>query len=1202
MNSMKHRFIHTRLPLISFLTALLLLILSMAGNNAGEDTDKVAVRTGQRIESRLAILDSYITQALTTDRNQVIMLDRLPDDMVVYRYVNDSLQSWSNQFSVINDDISSRLVFQRLTDLRSRIVSPLSEVSGELSYMNLGPKWYIIKSVQGKSNDKIIAGIEIKNTLIEDLRKTENGVNPKLGLPGRYSVMPLNNSGGSPVSINGKPLFKIIYDNGAATPFYSNSLMRWIALLLFATATILFLSGHRTIKIYLVITATLTLLLFISFVWAIQMSGTSDIFSPAIYADGTILFSLGSLMLLNMYITLLSVSSYFVRDSFMDLARRDKAHRKRNLATYAIMTLLGAFAIAAYIHLTIKSLILNSNIPLELYRWNANTHYSLLVHLSNIGLAFCILLQIQAIRPVLRELTGIRYDALSRKAITVFAFAAALYFSAVSGILGFRKEQNKVTVWANRLAVERDLGLEIQLRSVEEGIAADQIIASLSSLDNTAGMIVNRISETYLSRIRQNYNMGARIFRDGDQAGLTYFNEVIRTGTPIANGSRFLFLVDGNGRGRYAGAFLFYSPAEGLTKMLIEIEPNSNREDRGYYSILGCFSKPGDINIPQNYSYAKYSDGRLISSKGNYSYPTVAENFAKGFNSGEQAGVMRLRDYTHFMHKVSGNEMIVISRPQRNIMVFFTSFSYLFLAILGITLLLTGGHRKKREVFKSNYFKTRINTILFTSSILMLVCITTVSIVFVYKRNEANMYNLMSSKINTLQALIEARAHGVNAYQDLTTPDFAAALEYISTTTKSDITLYTPSGKVFRSTTPEVFEKMILGSRIDQDAFYNIRQLNQKFYIHREKIADFGYWALYAPVFNDKGNLIAIISVPYTDRNYDFRREAFFHASLMVNIFLLLLIMSLLFSTREVNALFSPLVEMGRKMNGADIHNLEFIIYKREDEISSLVDAYNRMVKDLSDSTKQLALAERDKAWSQMARQVAHEIKNPLTPIKLEIQRLIRLKQKGNPAWEDKFDKVAAVVLEHIDILTDTANEFSTFAKLYSEAPVLIDLDKTLKDQLMIFDNKENISITYIGMEEAFVMAPKPQLIRVFVNLITNAIQAVEIHQREVEENDGEIIPGKVVICLRNSIREGCYDIVFDDNGSGVSEENQSRLFTPNFTTKSSGTGLGLAICRNIIEKCDGEIRYQKSYALGGASFCVTLPKHLEQAPVSIDV
>jgi nitrogen fixation/metabolism regulation signal transduction histidine kinase len=228
-----------------------------------------------------------------------------------------------------------------------------------------------------------------------------------------------------------------------------------------------------------------------------------------------------------------------------------------------------------------------------------------------------------------------------------------------------------------------------------------------------------------------------------------------------------------------------------------------------------------------------------------------------------------------------------------------------------------------------------------------------------------------------------------------------------------------------------------------------------------------------------------------------------------------------------------------------------------------------------------------------MARQVAHEIKNPLTPIKLEIQRLIRLKEKGNPKWEEKFDKVVDVVLEHIDILSETANEFSTFAKLYSEEPVLVDLDKTLRDQILIFDNRENIRVEYIGMSDAFVMAPRPQLIRVFVNLIANAVQAVEIRQKEMEENGEAPMAGKVVIALRNSNIDGYYDIVVDDNGPGVKEENQSRLFTPNFTTKSGGTGLGLAICRNIIEKCDGTISYSKSFGLGGASFTVTIPKHI---------
>ena len=1174
--------------MLVLMAALGLLILSMTGNNGKTDTDRIAAIAEHKLQARLKMLDSFAHEALQMDKEEECLKD-LPEDMVIYCYQNDSLLFWSNQFPVANDDISRRMVFQSLTGFNSRMSSPLADITGEISYSNLGPKWYAVRAYQGNENRRLIAGIEIKNTLIDDLRKTENGVNPHLSINGRYSVSPITTSGGSAVTIYGKPLFKIHRETNQTKSFFDNSILRWISLLLFAIAIMLYLDRHRSFKTYFASIISLTVLTLVAYFWEMQMSGTVELFSPTLYADGPIFISLGALILLNTFITMFHIATYLIKDNIAEVIRSNRSTRKRNLILYGIIYVLLGIATLAYTHMTLKSLILNSNISLELYRWSINQGYTILVYLSYTGLLFCLMLLIQSLQPIIREVYGIRYNIFRGRNLAIFALLCASYFTVTSSILGLKKEQDRVMVWANRLAVERDLGLEIQLRSVEDQIAADQLIASLTYLDNTQSIILNRISEYYLARTRQGYNMNVHIIKDSDKEELTYFNSLLKDGIPIAQNSNFLFLTDSNGRSHYAGTFVFYSKEHGLTRMILEIEPNSNREDRGYYSILGQFSNPGDINIPLLYSYAKYTSDKLISYKGNYPYPTLYTHVDKDKLYENKEEVRRTNGYIHFMHLVSADEIIVISRPQRGAMLYFMSFSYLFLA-LSLVLYLFVRKDKKNDAFRSNYFRTRINVILFTSSFIILAILTVISVLFVYKRNEANMYNLMSTKISTVQALIENRVRSAKTWQNLTTQEFAAFLENIGNTTKSDITLYTPAGKVFRSTTPEIFEKMIIGSRIDQDAFHNIRHLNQRFFIHREKIDDFSYWSMYAPVFNDQGDLLAIVSTPYTDRNYDFRMEAVFHAALIVNLFILLLIGSLIFSTREVNSMFMPLIEMGRKMNVADVHNLEYIIYKREDEISALVDAYNRMVHDLSDSTRQLAQAERDKAWSQMARQVAHEIKNPLTPIKLQIQRLIRMKEKNNPAWEERFDEVTAVVLEHIDILTETANEFSTFAKLYSEDPVLIDLDKVLKDQLMIFDNKDNVKISYIGMPEAYVMAPKPQLIRVFVNLITNAIQAVEIQQKEDDADPHK--EGRVMICLRNSIKDGYYDIVVDDSGPGVTDENLDKLFTPNFTTKSSGTGLGLAISRNIIEKCDGEIRYQKSFTLGGASFIVTIPKH----------
>lgn len=1185
----KRKWLHKRLPLVALILSLLLFVLSMASNNSGSNTDKIAAKVSRKIEKRLNLLDRYSLMVLDTGEENFILPEGLPEDMVIYKYINDSLHSWTNQFSIINDDISSFHVFQRLSYRENNLKSPLNNVTQEISYMDIGPKWYIAKTVTGNENEKVIAGLEIKNTLIDDAHKNENGVNPRLKIAGRYSVVPLSESGGSCVTIGGTPLFKILCDSSQANPFFDNSMLRWVAVMLLAFALMMFFAGHRTLKVYYVVVSTIILLFLMSFIWGLQMNGTSGLFSPTIYADGGIFLSLGALILTNTIITLIITCNFLVRNRLTALMRMDRRNFRKWMAAYGIFLVICIIFTVIYTHLTLKSLLTNSNISMELYRWNTNILYTTLVYLSYTGLLFSILLVIQSLRPVVKEFTGFKYDMLSTRSLVVFAFLCSAYFTLTSSQLGFRKEQNRVAVWANRLSVERDLGLEIQLRTAEEGIAYDQLISTLSFMENTGYMIQNRINDFYLNRLRQSYNTNVKLIREDDVAGQHYINNIMRTGTPIASGSRFMFLTDDNGHSRYMGVFLFYKQDKGLMRMLITIESNSNQDDHGYNSILGAISKPGDINIPSFYSYAKYKNGRLMSYKGNFPYPTYFSTDDDGHMLSNRREVSREKGHVHFINQVSGNEFIIISRAKRGGIVYFTSFSYLFL-ILSCLLTVFAQSRYKKNPFRKNYFKNRINTILFTSSILILISMTAVSVFFVYTRNEENMSNLMSSRISTIQALIERQTRSVNDWHSLNSQEFSTFLENIGSTTKSDITMYTPGGTVFLSTTPEVFEQRVLGSRINYEAYFNIYNQHQRFFIHREKIIGFKYWAMYAPIFNDRGQIVSIIGVPYTDRNFDFEREAFFHAALIINLFILLLIASLLFSTREVNSLFSPLMEMGKKMNVADIHDLQTIRYNREDEISSLVDAYNRMVRDLSESTRLLAQAERDKAWSQMARQVAHEIKNPLTPIKLQLQWIIRLKDMNNPAWEDKFNEVSKVILEHIDILTETANEFSTFAKLYSEEPVLIDLDLILKDQLIIFDNRENVKISYIGMEKAFVMAPKPQLIRVFVNLITNAVQAVEMDHKDTSGESAK--KGRVLICLRKSTRDGYYDVVVEDNGHGVKDENLDKLFTPNFTTKSSGTGLGLAISRNIIEKCDGEIRYQKSHLLGGASFIVTLPVH----------
>ena len=1182
-------FTHKRLALTGLILSLVFLVISMTGIGTAQDTEAVAEKVSAKVEKRLRVLDSHIEKALQTQPDELMVPGRIPDDMVIYLYVNDSLMSWNNQFPILNDRISVKVPFERMMPSNNRITSPLTDITEVPEYMNLGSKWYIVKAVEGQSNNKVIAGLEIKNSLMGDISINDNGANPRLKIPKTHTVNSISETSGSAVYISDRPLFKVSFDPVRQNRFVGHSTLRWCALLLFVTAMVVFLAGNCSFKVYFTVVPIMTLLLAVSYIWGMRMNGSNTLFSPGLFADGTF-FSLGALLIVNTYITLISVCTFLLKGRLTRAITGDKVSKRWKLILYGAVIVICTAAIGAYVHITLNSVLENSNINLELYRAGSKIIYSIIVYVSYTGLLLCMLMQIQMLKPVLLEFTGLNLNLLSRKALTAFAFIVASYFSITSSTHGLKKERDKAVVWANRLAVERDLGLELQLRSVEESISGDQLISYLSALDNSSGMIMNRITEYYLNRTKQAYNIGVMVFKEGDNTGEAILYNIINNGEPIADGSRFVFLSDTYGRNSYAGIFMYYVPRKGVSRMIIQIEPYSNKEDTGYSRIMGRFRQPGDVNIPSHYSYAKYKGGRISSYKGIFPYPTVPDSFNSIADTNGEISVQRHMGDVHFVTRIGPDETIVITRPKRNILTYFTSFSYMFFVLLLLTFLFPDKIKMRRPV-QNNYFRTRINFILFMSSFLILAGMAGVSIAFVYKRNENNMYNLMSSKVSTVQGLLEDRTRYVQDWNELSNPGFASVLKDISIATKSDITLYTPGGKVFRSTSPEVFERLILGSRIDQDAFFKIRNRNQRFYINREDIAGYKFWTLYAPLLNEQGDIIAIMGLPYTDRNYDFRSEAMFHASLLINLFLILLVATLLISTRIVNAMFKPLMEMGKKMSNADINTLEHIGYDGDDEISSLVQAYNLMVKELKDSTMKLAQAERDKAWSQMARQVAHEIKNPLTPIKLEIQRLIRLKQNNNPKWEEKFDLVAAVILEHIQILSDTANDFSTFAKLYTEEPVLVDLDKTLKDQLVIFDNKDNIRFTYIGMEEAYVMAPKPQFIRVLVNMITNAIQAIEINQREMGENGEEPVGGHIIICLRNSSKDGFYDITIEDNGPGVKGENLDKLFTPNFTTKTGGTGLGLAICRNIIEKCGGEIRYQKSFSLNGACFVITIPK-----------
>ena len=1166
--------------------AVAFFVAAFARSRMYNSSDMAARRVGRIIDKRLQTLNGYVAQAQAQGSESWMRLDGLPEDMVVYRYVEDTLQSWCNQFSTDNDDISRRMLVERFTDTRNSLVSPLLGADTAWSYMNVGPKWYIVRNFPYGESSLVIAGLEVRNPLDDS---SINSVNPRLRLHESFSLYPISHSGGAPVYVDGRPMLKIIGEGSSSGALVTPSVSLWLSVLFLVAALLLFLATHRSLLNLALCTLASVVAIGALYYFGRGLHVSTSIFSPTVYASGPVWYSLGAILLINLFIYTFLLSLYFCRRPLL------KAMWKRGWTRvlYVAACLALLLGTMVYIHLSFKSVIMNSNISLELHKISSLSQYTAYVYLSNISLITTLPLLLRMLRPSLRPRR--RFNVFSRKGRTVFAAIAASYLVVMFLAMGFRREINRLEIWANRMSVDRSLGFELQLRSIENAIASDPLIPSLLGVSDDYRLILDRISENYMSAIAQDYDVVFYMYNeaDADQEVLKAFSERLRLASPISDNSRLLYSRTAGGRAQYTGMFVYYNAEKGVTRLLMAVDSRADKENRGYSTIRGS-TTVGGVAIPSQYSFAKYYEGKLVSFRGEYAYPTVISGKFTDAAESEEGNMVVADRRMHFVRGVSEGEYIVISRPRGDATRYVVSWVLLALLLYAVVSLYGMRRMGRRSLFERNYFKTRIHALILLSLMTILVTMAVVSVLFVYSRNRSNTTDMMIGKISTIQSLLGASARYFTSVDDFSGQEMTSTLGNIGDYTKSDISLFTTGGRVFRSTAPELFERMQLGYRLDQDAYENIVYSHKRYFIHREKLDGTAFYAMYAPVFNEAGDMLAIVCSPYTESALDLRTGAFFYSIFIITVFFLLLLVCRWLTGKAVDRMFGPLVVMGSKMNAARTEGLEYIIYEREDEVSSVVRAYNLMVHDLSESSKQMAQVERDKAWSEMARQVAHEIKNPLTPIKLQIQRIIRLRERNAPDWEEKFDAIVPVILGSIDTLTDTANEFSTFAKLYTEEPVLIDLDQLAQDETSLFSEREDISIEYRGLQGATVMGPKPQLTRVFVNLLTNAVQAID-SRREVDTASGEEPGhGHVILSIRNSTKEGFYDIVFEDNGPGVKDENRSRLFTPNFTTKSSGTGLGLAICKNILERCGGEIFYSKSFSLGGACFTCRLQRYVK--------
>jgi nitrogen fixation/metabolism regulation signal transduction histidine kinase len=350
-------------------------------------------------------------------------------------------------------------------------------------------------------------------------------------------------------------------------------------------------------------------------------------------------------------------------------------------------------------------------------------------------------------------------------------------------------------------------------------------------------------------------------------------------------------------------------------------------------------------------------------------------------------------------------------------------------------------------------------------------------------------------------------------------------------------------------------------------------------YVHEENIGRLQYLSAYVPFRNQDNRLLAYLNLPYFTRQQVLTAEISNSVVAVVNFYVLLITISILIAVFISTQITQPLRMIQAKFGEISFGKAnEKIAYDAEDEIGSLVAEYNHMVDELALSAEKLARSERESAWREMAKQIAHEIKNPLTPMKLSVQHLQKTMDDDPAKSRQNLERISRTLIDQIDHLSAIATEFSNFAKMPRANNERVDLEETIRRMSELFFSMEQTEIEtrFENDRPLIVMADPEQLSRVIINLLKNAIQSVP-EDRE----------GRIAIRLEKTEDHALISIM--DNGRGIPAELGDKLFQPNFTTKSSGMGMGLAIVKSIIENAGGSIRYET--VMGeGTTFIISLP------------
>ncbi len=799
---------------------------------------------------------------------------------------------------------------------------------------------------------------------------------------------------------------------------------------------------------------------------------------------------------------------------------------------------------------------------------------------------------------ILYVIVGLAKEKFQGKAIFSLLVLILSVFSIYVLLFTFhystKKEEALKRSFAGDLANEHDQVAEYLFESLSEKLPKDTTVSTYLLSDEFDGKDVHRyLTENYFDGYLKKYNLIITICGPRDSVLFKvpedqwfhcyeYFQDYIDNYGIKVPGASFYYLENYTGLISYIGWVRFADPVTREVSLFLELDSKLSLTSQplGYPELL-LDKRVREKEYFDPFSYAKYHKGNLISQNGDYSYSLSSFVFRK--NGMEKYYTIKYNGYTHLVYKADNGNLIVISEVARRPIDIIVTFSYVFvfyylLALVFILFMVSRYRHLSLKGSLRNRIQFSIILILITSLLLIAGSTTWFNI----RKYNQTQFRIIKEKIQSVYVELEHKL----AFENELTPGWHSEkydnldllLIKFSDVFYSDINLYSPEGNLLATSRPEIFQIGLQNRKMEPLAYYKMHTEKLAKYVHKEKINKLSYLSAYVPFVNRDGKLLAYLNLPYFTKQKELQEDITTLTVAIINIYVLLILLTILMTVFISNQITKPLEMLQAKFRNLTLRGKhEQINYTRDDEIGKLVEEYNKMAMELEKNIELLAKSERESAWREMAKQVAHEIKNPLTPMRLSVQQLQRAWNDKKENFESYLLRVTQTLIEQIDNLSKIASEFSNFAKMPLAQIERVDVYSILEKTVKLFRGNEKVHLElHAEKKELYVKADPEQLNRVFINIIKNGIQAIPESKK-----------GQIKVSLK--MEDGNALVEIEDNGKGIPEEIKGKLFQPNFTTKTSGMGLGLAIVQNILEQMGGNISFKTK--LGeGTLFIIRIP------------